>query len=262
MFFLSNVEWCHCLILSSKYVYICHQLSTFFLIRNHLSTTNMVWVFRRRKRNHMTDKSDELPFRPTSSTTKILYFLISLNFAILAVVVLGGAMLRNKSQIAGTIDPTPSAPNMPIPITHCGNTPAEARALGCIFESNNLAWVPPQCYDRELGDEWDAKQWLYAYGDNKEIVRQDLVLEGDFDYVFVTWGQHVAHCALMVRKFQRAVFHNWPMDNWTSSIAHTDHCAGSFVEWKYMKAPDEMNAKVSLKYPVCDYRWQEGFSTR
>jgi hypothetical protein len=206
--------------------------------------------------------SDENSSHSTSSNTKILYLLISMNFAILALVVFGGAMLRQKLHIAGTMGPTRTIPNVPIPITHCGGTPAEARALGCIFESNNLAWVPPQCYDRELGDEWDAKPWLYAYGDNKEIVSQELVLRGDFDYVFVTWGQHIAHCALMVRKFQRAVFHNWPMDNWTSSIAHTDHCAGSFVEWKYMKAPDEVNAKVSLKYPVCDYRWQEVFPGR
>jgi hypothetical protein len=251
--------------LPSDYYHIISQFFTYLHVRIHLSPTIMAWPFRRHKMNRMTVMSNEDPSssHPRSSTAQILYLLVSLNFAILALVIIGGAMLRQPSHVAEIMRPTThTTPNMPIRITHCGSTPAEARTLGCIFESNNLAWVPPQCYDRELGDEWDAQPWFYAYGDNKEIVSQEQVLRGDFDYVFVTWGQHIAHCALMVRKFQRAVFHNWPMDNWTSSIAHTDHCAGSFVEWKYMKAPEEVNAKVSLKYPVCDYRWQEGFSGR
>ncbi|KAA8620526.1 hypothetical protein TUN199_08946 [Pyrenophora tritici-repentis] len=184
--------------------------------------------------------SYDTSFAKLSSNIKLLYLLISLNFAILALVIIGGSVIRQQPDVEVSAS---TSRNLPIPIAHCGATPAAARARGCIFESNNLAWVPPQCYDHELGDEWDAKNWSYAYGDDKELVSKEQVFQGEFDYLWVTWGQHIAHCALMVRKFQRAVFHNWPMDNWTSSLAHTDHCAGSFVEWDLMASPDAVNAK-------------------
>ncbi|KAI2484903.1 hypothetical protein Ptr902_03843 [Pyrenophora tritici-repentis] len=140
--------------------------------------------------------SYDTSFAKLSSNIKLLYLLISLNFAILALVIIGGSVIRQQPDVEVSAS---TSRNLPIPIAHCGATPAAARARGCIFESNNLAWVPPQCYDHELGDEWDAKNWSYAYGDNKELVSKEQVFQGEFDYLWVTWGQHIAHCALMVR---------------------------------------------------------------
>ncbi|KAI1516744.1 hypothetical protein KJE20_13612 [Pyrenophora tritici-repentis] len=140
--------------------------------------------------------SYDTSFAKLSSNIKLLYLLISLNFAILALVIIGGSVIRQQPDVEVSAS---TSRNLPIPIAHCGATPAAARARGCIFESNNLAWVPPQCYDHELGDEWDAKNWSYAYGDDKELVSKEQVFQGEFDYLWVTWGQHIAHCALMVR---------------------------------------------------------------
>ncbi|EUC27358.1 hypothetical protein COCCADRAFT_52081, partial [Bipolaris zeicola 26-R-13] len=141
-------------------------------------------------------------------------------------------------------------------IQHCGNSPSEARARGCVFESSNLAWVPAECYDKEISDEWDAKSWVYAYGINKQNVTLEEVLKGDLDHVWVTWSQHIAHCALMELKFQRAVQFNWPMNNWTSHYAHSLHCAKSYTEWDFMKTPNKLNSKIFIKFPVCSYSWQ------
>lgn len=190
----------------------------------------------------------------------ILYILISLNFSILSLVLIGGHVILQSQLAQPTRYLLSTSQHIPVSISHCGTTPSEARKLGCRFESNNLAWVPPECYDEQLGAEWDAQDWLYAVNSSKTPVSKSEVLEGDLEHVWVTWGQHIAHCALLVRKYQRAVMFNWPLDNWTSSYEHTAHCARSYTEWKLMKDPQSLNAVVNLKFPTCGYEWKGGIA--
>ena len=191
--------------------------------------------------------------------SNVLYLLFPLNFTILTLLLVGGHIILH-SRVSQSLQHSSlsSLPqNIPIPITQCGKTPAEARALGCRFESNNLAWVPPECYDEQLSAEWDAEDWFYGVNSSKTPITKSELLEGNLDHVWVTWGQHIAHCALLVRKFQRAVMFNWPLDNWTSSYEHTAHCARSYTEWKLMAHPQEVNAVVKLKFPACGYEWKD-----
>lgn len=148
-------------------------------------------------------------------------------------------------------------------IAHCGSTPGEARALGCKFEVHNFAWVSPDCYDDELAAEWDADpSWTFARSmtADPEISPPDLYTReegdsGDLQSAVVPWRQHVAHCAFIVRKYQRAVMMNWPMDNWTYSYPHMKHCVDNFLNWDIR--PWDYNSVLHLKFPVCDYRWQD-----
>lgn len=196
----------------------------------------------------------------TKPESKILWILVSLNLTILGVVVFGGHIIV-QSQLAQPLQPfslSSLSQDIPISVTHCGTTPSEARSRGCRFESNNLAWIPPECYDEQLSLEWDAQDWFYALNSSKTRISKSQVLQGDLEHVWVTWSQHIAHCALLVRKYQRAVMFNWPMDNWTSSYEHTAHCAKSYTEWKLMAEPQKLNAVVNLKFPTCGYEWKKG----
>lgn len=233
----------------------------------------MAWTLWRQKAKYSRVALDHEPVieKPRSATTttttpKTVYLLVSLNLAILALLLIGGQIILHLHDLANPLKDTSSSSspsrNIPIPLTHCGSTPTQARALGCLFESNNLAWVPPVCYDASLATEWDAQPWVYAVGPTQTPVSKERVLAGDLERVWVTWGQHVAHCALLVRKFQRAVMFNLPMDNWTSSLGHTEHCARSFTEWRFMREPERLNAVVVLKFPSCGYEWQEGIPVK
>jgi hypothetical protein len=147
-------------------------------------------------------------------------------------------------------------------ITHCGSTPAEARALGCKFEVHNFAWVPPDCFDDQLAAEWDADpSWAFSRNMTAQpnISPPDLYTReegesGDLQHAIVPWRQHVAHCAFIMRKYQRSVMMNRPMDNWTYSYHHTSHCADNFLRWDI--DPWNYNSVLHLKFPECDYRWQ------
>jgi len=63
----------------------------------------------------------------------------------------------------------------------------------------------------------------------------------------------------VVRKYQRAVMMNRPMDNWTSSYPHMTHCTRNFLEWDIK--PWDYNSILHLKFPTCDYSWRDGAKT-
>lgn len=153
----------------------------------------------------------------------------------------------------------------PPTITQCGTTPAEARALGCRFELHNFAWVPPACYDEALVAPWDAREeWVFAtqgvgtgIDENQRFYTRAEAASGDLASAWVPWAQHMSHCGLVFQKFQRAVRAGWQLDNWTSSYAHTAHCASNMELWFVAKDAWQLNSELFLKFPKCDYSWQE-----
>lgn len=155
-----------------------------------------------------------------------------------------------------------SAPK--VTLTHCGTTPEEARARGCKFEVHNFAWVPPECFDEELAAEWDADpSWTFSRTRTSDPLLNPPNLytreegdSGDLESAILPWRQHIAHCAVVVRKFQRAVMLERPMDNWTSSSTHMTHCTRNFLEWDI--EPWDYNSVLHLKFPICDFSWRDG----
>ncbi|TLD09220.1 uncharacterized protein PgNI_06753 [Pyricularia grisea] len=142
----------------------------------------------------------------------------------------------------------------------CGNTPEEARALGCKFELHNFAWVPPECYDQQLGDDWDAQDWQFARTNltppAEAMIPKHVAINGELASAWVPWHQHMAHCALIWKKFHRAVALDRPMDSWTSSYAHSAHCADMLINWDLARQKDIFNSLLHLKFPTCSYEWK------
>lgn len=148
----------------------------------------------------------------------------------------------------------------PIFPRHCGSTPTEARSLGCKFEVHNFAWVAPECYNAQLSAEWDSDPtWAFSRtsaASPSDLYTREEAYSGDLTEAWVPWRQHVAHCAFVVRKYQQAVEMGGPMDNWTSSGHHMEHCVGNFLRTDI--GMGEFNSILHLKFPVCDFRWTEG----
>lgn len=156
-----------------------------------------------------------------------------------------------------------AAPAPKVILSHCGDSPEEARANGCKFEVHNFAWVPPECFDDELVAEWDEDpSWTFSrtrtsnpVSNPPDLYTREEGNSGDLESAILPWRQHVAHCAVVVRKYQRAVILDRPMDNWTSSATHMTHCARNFLEWDM--DPWDYNSVLHLKFPVCDYSWKD-----
>ncbi|CZT10170.1 uncharacterized protein RAG0_14709 [Rhynchosporium agropyri] len=76
----------------------------------------------------------------------------------------------------------------------CGNTPEQASSRGCKFEMQNLAWMPEECYDAELAEEWNQMPWqFWLDADLQRPVAKSEVVKGFVPHVHVTYMQHKHH---------------------------------------------------------------------
>ncbi|KAF7114712.1 hypothetical protein CNMCM5793_009663 [Aspergillus hiratsukae] len=140
-----------------------------------------------------------------------------------------------------------------IHILHCGDTPAEARAMGCKFQIHTYAWVPAPCFDGVLQKEWlDIRDWEYYTDkyDQGEPVNISVALAGERN-LYSTWGQHIEHCAFTWRKFTRAQAGSGVLlTNRDLSYEHAHHCSDA-LRTKFEHPWEEVNTKVTVEFHMC-----------
>lgn len=111
-------------------------------------------------------------------------------------------------------------------VKYCGHTAAEARKLGCIFDTISFSWLVPECYDQELVDEFDklpVKFPFYYDPEGKSEAPWSEVVKGE-RAMFVPWSHHLWHCGFLWRKMHRAVMAGVPVDSYIGNYTHTEHC--------------------------------------
>lgn len=136
----------------------------------------------------------------------------------------------------------------------CGETPAEAESLGCLFSIWSYTWVPEPCYDAFLVNEWvEMRDWEYytlPYG-HGELIPFDQVLLGQRT-LYSTWGQHYWHCAFGWKKFLRIQNGSGiAVTDKEINMEHGDHCMDT-IAYKWDERPwEEVDIKVTVGYEVC-----------
>ncbi|KAL8243963.1 hypothetical protein R6Q59_010221 [Mikania micrantha] len=136
----------------------------------------------------------------------------------------------------------------------CGTTPAEARSRDCIFEVTLSLWVPKECYDRDLEEEYLRSEDLSYYRDMNltDVVPLDEVRTGEQYGWFVSYQHHIRHCEFGLRKFHRAVISGGKIDGYLLSYNHTMHCLKMFTD------PPEKMSKLPQRdvrmFPYCGKR--------
>lgn len=127
----------------------------------------------------------------------------------------------------------------------CGNSSTEATALGCRFQLWSYAWVPEPCYDPVLEQDWLEMQpqpsptgWHYFEDFNgTQLVDVDVVLRGQSDKLYTTWGQHLWHCAFTWRKVLRSLNGSGvKLTERDLQYEHTAHCSDMAVmssDWDF-----------------------------
>lgn len=71
----------------------------------------------------------------------------------------------------------------------CGPDAATAIAKGCHMDLLSFTWLPHECYDAELTEDFLAQSnWNYALDRNgTQIVDKQKILSGEVDNGYVTW---------------------------------------------------------------------------
>ncbi|KAF3012254.1 hypothetical protein E8E14_011355 [Neopestalotiopsis sp. 37M] len=123
---------------------------------------------------------------------------------------------------------------------HCGNSSAEARALGCVFDLLTNNWMPQYCSDPHTDDEYRAwvldpvrqlGAWAFYRDDQAQyqVASEEELSDLVGQHIWTTTENHLAHCAFLARRMHRlvtgeiaAVAHN--------TFAHTMHCTSAILK--------------------------------
>lgn len=143
---------------------------------------------------------------------------------------------------------------LPLSWSHgdCGNSPADAQALGCRYSIVLHAWLPQDCLtEDDLEDEklmYEGRDWPF------EINGRNLTMEelhhGDYGHFTTTFGWHVVHCMYVWKRIHRvALDASLKIDSYTANFHHTSHCVQMIGgDPGGMK---DSGTKIFVKYPIC-----------
>ncbi|RDW59543.1 hypothetical protein BP6252_12630 [Coleophoma cylindrospora] len=119
----------------------------------------------------------------------------------------------------------------------CGNSIAEAEALGCVYDTVSVHWLPPHCHDAEVTKEFNHAgpgpdgQWYY-YTDKEgtglftiEDLGSMFHTNGSF---WVTHEWHIAHCTYLWRKQSRSRSTGITFEKVWDTPGHIAHCEKMF----------------------------------
>ncbi|KAK4455390.1 Pre-mRNA-splicing factor SLU7 [Podospora aff. communis PSN243] len=132
----------------------------------------------------------------------------------------------------------------------CGDSTAQARALGCRYDSIGAAWLPAHCIDQELMDEFDTSgdgpdgRWQYwADSNHTQLFTMEEVAalaDSPGSLFFTTPRWHFMHCFFYWRKQQRAKFTGVTIEVRYDNERHVKHCGKMFessghAAWSYVE---------------------------
>ncbi|KAK0620998.1 hypothetical protein B0T14DRAFT_431629 [Immersiella caudata] len=123
---------------------------------------------------------------------------------------------------------------------HCGNSSAEARTLGCVFDLLTNNWMPAYCADPKTDSEYrdwvvhpsrNLGAWAFFHDPaaKHRIISEDHLSDLVGEHIYTTTENHLAHCTFLARRMHRlvtreisAVAHN--------TFAHTVHCTSALLK--------------------------------
>lgn len=116
---------------------------------------------------------------------------------------------------------------------NCGQSVAEARALGCEYDGLSITWLPPTCLDGPLTDEFNragpGPDGAWPYFRDKEgsmpLTLEETSFMADTGEGFWTSrGWHLSHCNFSWRKMYRAQKTGKMIHREKNNVHHIMHC--------------------------------------
>ncbi|KAK6222046.1 hypothetical protein QIS74_04301 [Colletotrichum tabaci] len=135
-------------------------------------------------------------------------------------------------------------------VSPCGSTSSEARARGCHFDVLSFCWVPEECFDRELTDEFRrAGPWVFYTDRNKTASVTEEEFGADVRPVYLTNRLHKTHCAYNILRFHKALTEG-RMVHKEDVLTHTEHCTQVLTR---ANEPDDIEVRAKIQYPDCGH---------
>ncbi|TDZ39615.1 hypothetical protein C8035_v005416 [Colletotrichum spinosum] len=129
----------------------------------------------------------------------------------------------------------------------CGATASEAKALGCHFDPVSFAWLPEECLDRELAEEFRGLNWTLYADVRGTVVKSEEEFSADASDTFLTNENHVLHCVYSWKRLHRSIQAKKPLHTGLS-YDHTKHC-GTILTAN--RPPKGIVTKALVIYPAC-----------
>ncbi len=126
-------------------------------------------------------------------------------------------------------------------VSQCGNSTAEARALGCTFDLLAFAWWPAACLEdhAELShtfDDWISsperqRPWPFYYDPEgtRPVATLDELSEAVGVDIWTTPEYHVGHCSLWWRLVHLSAEGRIAANLWAGEYHHTLHCSNMLM---------------------------------
>lgn len=133
----------------------------------------------------------------------------------------------------------------------CGDSPAKARAQGCVFDIMMQLWVPPDCLDPILTERFVAEgKWTW-YADRKaqHPIPLEVLGHGDHEVAFAADSYHRAHCYYTWEVLVRALRNRGPIMEEMMSYDHVMHCR--MVGLLPMKQNETIGVEIHPGYTRC-----------
>lgn len=115
----------------------------------------------------------------------------------------------------------------------CGESVAEARQAGCVFDLLSTAWTPAECVDRNVTDEFiraatKESKWPYYHDEQgtQPITDIEMLERGEWvgEELWSTMQLHRHHCVFTWQRMHIAYNGGPQVDTVTRGLRHTKHC--------------------------------------
>ncbi|KAJ3493777.1 hypothetical protein NLG97_g4516 [Lecanicillium saksenae] len=134
----------------------------------------------------------------------------------------------------------------------CGNSPEEAKALGCKYSIVLHSWLPASCLtkadDEDTEEMYKDRQWFYETA-GKNLTMDELGA-GDYDNFLTSFDWHVTHCMFVWKRLHRILLDpTQELDSYTANYHHTSHCVKMIGG--HAGGMKDSGTKIFVKYPKC-----------
>ncbi|KAI0886926.1 uncharacterized protein GGS22DRAFT_158982 [Annulohypoxylon maeteangense] len=188
-------------------------------------------------------------------------YLLSWSVIVILILASGlfGALVMGLVQINhvswGSVKDISGNNNNRVMVQPCGQSPEEARRAGCHFDVISFCWLPDECWDPELSQQFDDENALEWFLDpnRTQPLSHSQIMTGEYSGLYVNWEYHIRHCTAMWKKMHRAILGqlgNRAIDGYIGVYKHTEHCGEMLLNGREY-ALDAINTRIRVKYPDC-----------
>ncbi|PGH08180.1 hypothetical protein GX51_01334 [Blastomyces parvus] len=144
----------------------------------------------------------------------------------------------------------------------CGNSPSEARKLGCRFDMISFSWQHTDCWDETLYTHFLARYrstWYWETLDGKPVP-VDEVLAGHHRVLNTTWDFYIVHCLYAMERAAQGSSSSrltWAgarrqlVEDWSPPHLHAKQCMLDLMD-PGRHARMTMMTTARMWYPACD----------